>query len=163
MKILFLCTHNSCRSILSEALFNHVAPKGWTAYSAGSFPSGKVNPLTLDALTRAGVSTAGLRSKSSDEFENLEPDIVITVCDKAAGEACPLYLGRAVRAHWGLNDPSELAKGAVALNADQVAAAFDECIAIIRQRINTMLTLPLEVLALNRDQLQAALNGIGEL
>ena len=163
MKILFLCTHNSCRSILSEALFNHIAPKGWTAYSAGSFPSGEVNPLTLEALVRAGVSTAGLRSKSSDEFEHLEPDIVITVCDKAAGEACPLYLGRAVRAHWGLNDPSELARGDAALNADQVATAFDECVAIIRQRIDTMLALPLEVLALNRDQLQAALNGIGEL
>lgn len=163
MKILFLCTHNSCRSILSEALFNHMAPKGCTAYSAGSFPSGEVNPLTLDALVRAGVSTTGLRSKSSDEFEDLEPDIVITVCDKAAGEACPLYLGRAVRAHWGLNDPSELARGDAALNADQVATAFDECVAIIRQRIDTMLALPLEVLALNRDQLQAALNGIGEL
>lgn len=68
MKILFLCTHNSCRSILSEALFNHVAPRGWTAYSAGSFPSGEINPLTLEALTRAGISTTGLRSKSSDEL-----------------------------------------------------------------------------------------------
>jgi arsenate reductase len=163
MKILFLCTHNSCRSILSEALFNHMAPKGCTAYSAGSFPSGEVNPLTLEALIRAGVSTAGFRSKSSDEFEHLEPDIVITVCDKAAGEACPLYLGRAVRAHWGLNDPSELARGDAALNTDEVATAFDECMEIIRQRIDTMLALPLEVLALNRDQLQAALNGIGEL
>lgn len=163
MKVLFLCTHNSCRSILSEALFNHLAPKGWEAYSAGSFPSGEVNPLTLAALTRAGVSTAGLRSKSSDEFETLEPDIVITVCDKAAGEACPLYLGRAVRAHWGLNDPSELARGTSALSAGQVEAAFDECMSIIRKRINAMLALPLEVIALNRDQLQAALNGIGEL
>src|SRR5690606_37171126 len=142
---------------------NHWAPKGWTAYSAGSFPSGEVNPLTLEALARAGISTAGLRSKSSDEFEHLEPDIIITVCDKAAGEACPLYLGRAIRAHWGLNDPSEFAKGAAALDADQVVAAFDGCMAIIRQRINTMLALPLEALALNRDQLQAALNGIGEL
>ena len=163
MKVLFLCTHNSCRSILSEALFNHLAPKGWTAYSAGSFPSGEVNPLTLEALTRAGISTTGLRSKSSDEFEQLEPDIVITVCDKAAGEACPLYLGRALRAHWGLNDQSELARGETKLDADQINAAFDACMEIIRERINTMLVLPLDVMALDRNQLQAALNGIGEL
>jgi Protein-tyrosine-phosphatase len=121
VKVLFLCTHNSCRSILSEALFNHLAPKGWTAYS------------------------------------------VITVCDKAAGEACPLYLGRALRAHWGLNDPSELARGETKLDADQINAAFDACMEIIRERINTMLVLPLDVMALDRNQLQAALNGIGEL
>lgn len=163
MKVLFLCTHNSCRSILSEALFNHLAPAGSTAYSAGSFPSGEVNPLTLMALTRVGVSTAALRSKSSDEFEQLEPDIVITVCDKAAGEACPLYLGRAVRAHWGLSDPSELARGEPALDADQINAAFDACMAKIRQRITALLALSMDVIALDPNQLQAALNSIGEL
>lgn len=162
MKILFLCTHNSCRSILSEALFNHVAPEGFTAYSAGSFPSGQVNPLSIEALTRAGVSTAGLHSKSSDVFEKLTPNVVITVCDKAAGEACPLYLGSAIRTHWGLNDPSELARDC-ALSEEYINAAFDECVAKIQQRISSMLALPLNDLLLDKAQLQAALDGIGKL
>jgi arsenate reductase len=162
MKILFLCTHNSCRSILSEALFNHMAPEGCSAYSAGSFPSGQVNPLSIKALMRAGVSTAGLHSKSSDVFKQLAPDIVITVCDKAAGEACPLYLGRAIHAHWGLGDPSDLGRDPTVAE-DQVNAAFDACVAIIQQRISALLALPLSVLFLDKAQLQAALDGIGKL
>lgn len=162
MKILFLCTHNSCRSILSEALFNHVAPEGFTGYSAGSFPSGQVNPLSLQALARAGVSAVGLHSKSSDVFEQLAPDIVITVCDKAAGEACPLYLGSAIRAHWGLSDPSELARDNT-LSEEYINAAFDVCVAKIQQRISALLALPLNALFLDKVQMQVALDGIGEL
>lgn len=162
MKILFLCTHNSCRSILSEAVFNHIAPEGFIAYSAGSFPSGQVNPLSIEALKRAGVSTEGLYSKSSDVFEQLAPDLVITVCDKAAGEACPLYLGSATRTHWGLSDPSELARDST-LNKEQINAAFDECVAKTQQRIAALLALPLSILFLDKAQLQAALDGIGKL
>ena len=101
MKVLFLCTANSCRSILSEAVFNHLAPAGMKAYSAGSQPKGDVHPLSITALQRAGISTEGLSSKSSDAHAELAPDFVITVCDKAAGEACPVFFGPAVKAHWG--------------------------------------------------------------
>ena len=160
MKILFLCTHNSCRSILSEALFNHIAPEGFIAYSAGSFPSGQVNPLTLEALKRAGVSTLGLRSKSSDEFEYLAPDIVITVCDKAAGESCPLYFGKALRAHWGLADPSQLHSDAQALNSIVITQAFDTTVDIIKTRLALFFKLPLE--SLSSAQLQAALLQISQ-
>ncbi|MCF5667754.1 arsenate reductase ArsC, partial [Pseudomonas marginalis] len=87
MKVLFMCTHNSCRSILSEALFNHLASEGVEAVSSGSFPSGRVNQRALQTLEAAGISTAGLSSKASDIFEGSPPDIVVTVCDRAAGEA----------------------------------------------------------------------------
>lgn len=93
MKILFLCTANSCRSILCEAMFNHLAPAEMHSYSAGSQPKGEVHPLSLKTLNKAGVSTAGLYSKSSEVHENLAPDFVITVCDKAAGDACPVFSG----------------------------------------------------------------------
>ncbi|PFG10474.1 low molecular weight phosphotyrosine protein phosphatase [Marinobacter sp. LV10MA510-1] len=91
MQILFMCTHNSCRSILSEALFNHLAPAGMTAVSSGSWPSGQVNVRALKTLEAACISTDGLTSKASDVFEHSPPDIVITVCDRAAGEACPVF------------------------------------------------------------------------
>lgn len=87
MKVLFMCTHNSCRSILSEAVFNHLAPEGMEAVSSGSFPSGRVNTRAIQTLKAAGIPTDGLSSKASDAFEESPPDIVITVCDRAAGEA----------------------------------------------------------------------------
>ncbi len=87
MRVLFMCTANSCRSILSEALFNHLAPAGFEAISSGSFPKGQVLPRSLSTLEQAGISTAGLSSKGNDAFEGNPPDIVITVCDRAAGEA----------------------------------------------------------------------------
>ena len=108
MKFLFLCTGNSCRSILSEVLFNSRAPENWKAYSAGSKPSGQVHPLTIETLENLNLSTEGLWSKTIDDCEQYQPDVVITVCDSAAQEACPLYLGGAIKAHWGLADPSHL-------------------------------------------------------
>ena len=90
MRVLFMCTANSCRSILSEAMFNHLAPQGFEAISAGSFPAGQVLPASLTTLQEAGIATDGLYSKGNDAFQNNPPDIVITVCDKAAGEACPV-------------------------------------------------------------------------
>nr|WP_324257227.1 arsenate reductase ArsC [Cellvibrio fontiphilus] len=158
MKILFLCTHNSCRSILSEAIFNHLSSSEHKAFSAGSFPSGRVNSLAIAALSQAGINTDGLSSKSTDDLRQLNPDLVITVCDKAAGEACPLYFGEALRAHWNLQDPSALV-GSEA----EVQAAFTACMDKIHERISLFLSLPLGTLALDPQQLQAALNGIGEL
>ena len=108
MRVLFMCTANSCRSILSEAMFNHLAPQGFQAISAGSFPKGQVLPRSLTTLQEAGIAIDGLSSKGNDAFEANPPDIVITVCDKAAGEACPVYFGPALKAHWGLEDPSEV-------------------------------------------------------
>lgn len=108
MRVLFMCTANSCRSILSEAMFNHLAPQGFQAISAGSFPKGQVLPRSLVTLQEAGIAIDGLSSKGNDAFEANPPDIVITVCDKAAGETCPVYFGPALKAHWGLEDPSEV-------------------------------------------------------
>ncbi|MCQ4295346.1 arsenate reductase ArsC [Pseudomonas stutzeri] len=138
MKILFLCTANSCRSILAEALFNHLAPAGLRGFSAGSEPRAEINPLTLEALARAGISADGLYSKSSDAHQVLNPDFVITVCDKAAGEACPVYFGPATKAHWGLADPSESVG-----SLEEVEAAFDATLASLKRRIAAFLALPL--------------------
>lgn len=156
MKILFLCTANSCRSILSEAVFNSMAPAGMTAYSAGSHPKGTIHPLSLKTLHKAGISSDGLSSKSIDSHESLNPDLVITVCDKAAGDACPLFFGPAMKAHWGLADPSEL-QGTEA----EVSAAFDRTLAIIRARTQAFLELPLR--QLSDDQLRKELARIATL
>ena len=154
MKILFLCTANSCRSILSEAVFNDMAPAGFSAFSGGSQPKGEVHPLSLRALERAGVAAEGLFSKSSAAHEHLAPDVVITVCDKAAGEACPVFFGPALKSHWGLADPSELVG-----SAEQVEAAFDHTLAIIRTRIQRFLALPFERLSPERLKAELALIG----
>ena len=105
MNVLFLCTGNSCRSILAEATFNHLAPEGWHAMSAGGHPSGTVHSRSLDLLAREGIPTEGLHSKSWDNLPHT-PDIVITVCANAAGETCPAYLGPVLRSHWGVEDPA---------------------------------------------------------
>ncbi|HBZ95896.1 MULTISPECIES: arsenate reductase ArsC [unclassified Pseudomonas] len=156
MKVLFMCTANSCRSILSEALFNHIAPPGYQAVSSGSFPRGQVLPRSLSTLEAAGISTAGLSSKGNEAFEDSPPDIVITVCDKAAGEACPVYFGPALKAHWGLEDPSH-----VEGDETTIDAAFHATLAHIERRCRAFLALPLR--NLSRAELQQALNQIGEL
>ena len=138
MKILFLCTANSCRSILAETLFNHLAPAGMRAFSAGSEPRGEINPLTLEALARAGIAADGLYSKSSDAHQALNPDFVITVCYKAAGEACPVYFGPATKAHWGLVDPSESVG-----SPEEIKAAFDATLVRLKLRFTAFLALPL--------------------
>ncbi|QXI49538.1 arsenate reductase ArsC [Pseudomonas anuradhapurensis] len=156
MRVLFMCTANSCRSILSEALFNHMAPAGFEAISAGSFPRGQVLPRSLTTLQRAGIATEGLSSKGNDAFAGNPPDIVITVCDKAAGEACPVYFGAALKAHWGLEDPSEV-QGDETL----VDAAFRATLAHIQERCEAFFSLPFA--SLDRDGLQKALDRIGAL
>ena len=137
MKVLFMCTANSCRSILSEAVFNHLAPPGFEAISSGSFPKGQVLPRSLSTLQAAGIRTEGLYSKGNDAFEGSPPDVVITVCDKAAGEACPVYFGPAVKAHWGLEDPSD-----VQGDETNIQAAFDATLATIATRCRAFFALP---------------------
>lgn len=149
MRVLFMCTANSCRSILCEAMFNHLAPAGFEALSAGSFPRGQVLPRSLLTLQQAGISTAGLSSKGNEAFAANPPDIVITVCDKAAGEACPVFFGPALKAHWGLADPSEQPG-----NDDEVEANFHHALARIERRCRAFFALPfsqLDAHALKRE------------
>ncbi|MBD9512856.1 arsenate reductase ArsC [Pseudomonas sp. PDM22] len=156
MRVLFMCTANSCRSILSEALFNHLAPEGFEAISSGSFPKGQVLPRSLTTLQQAGISIEGLSSKGNDSFERNPPDIVITVCDKAAGEACPVYFGPALKSHWGLADPSD-----VVGDEGTIAAAFRATLTRIEQRCQAFFALPFDTLS--RDELKRELDRIGTL
>lgn len=156
MKVLFMCTHNSCRSILSEAVFNHLAPEGMEAVSSGSFPSGRVDTRAIQTLKAAGIPAEGLCSKASDAFEGSPPDIVITVCDRAAGEACPIFFGPTLKAHWGLADPSE-ATGSDA----QIEAAFQQTLSKIQERVNAFISLPISTLS--EEDLKAELTRIGTL
>jgi arsenate reductase len=157
MNVLFLCTGNSCRSILAEATFNHLAPEGWRAISAGSQPTGKVHPRSLALLAREGIATGGLSSKSWDGLP-VAPDIVVTVCASAAGETCPAYLGPAVRSHWGVDDPAK-ATGTDA----EIDAAFERAYRILRARIEAFLALPLDELTGDRERLKRELDRIGSL
>lgn len=157
MNILFLCTGNSCRSILGEAIFNHFAPDGWKAMSAGSQPTGKVHPRVLALLAREGMSTAGYHSKSWDDLP-VTPDIVITVCSSAAGETCPAYLGPVLRTHWGVEEPAHVA----GTNAE-IEAAFLAAYQILRARIEAFLALPLNELQQDRGRLKAEMDRIGAL
>jgi arsenate reductase (thioredoxin) len=143
LNVLFLCTHNSARSILAEALLNHLGQGRFRAYSAGSSPreNQQPNPLALQVLHAAGISTEGLYSKSWDEFGKPDAphmDLVITVCDNAAGEVCPYWPGQPATAHWGYPDPSE-APGDDA----QKLEAFRQTLYAIRRRLELLVNLPL--------------------
>jgi len=157
MNVLFLCTGNSCRSILGEATFNHLAPAGWKAMSAGSKPTGQVHPRSLALLAREGISTEGYVSKSWDNLP-ATPDIVITVCASAAGETCPAYLGPVLRTHWGVEDPAH-ATG----TDEEIDAAFMTAYRILRARIEAFLALPLETLAQDKQKFKDELDRIGSL
>ncbi|MDO9402931.1 MAG: arsenate reductase ArsC [Polaromonas sp.] len=142
LNVLFLCTHNSARSILAEAMLNHLGNGRFKAYSAGSSPreNQQPNPLSLDVLRRAGVSTEGLRSKTWDEFAAPDAphmDLVITVCDNAAGEVCPYWPGQPATAHWGYADPSEV-EGSI----EEKEAAFRATLLAIRRRLELLVNLP---------------------
>jgi arsenate reductase len=157
LNVLFLCTGNSCRSVLAEATFNALAPAGMRAMSAGSQPTGRVHPRTLALLAREGISTAGCHSKSWDSLP-VAPEIVITVCAGAAGETCPAYLGTALRAHWGVEDPAR-ATGSDA----EIEAAFVTAYRILRARIEAFLALPLAELEGDPPRLKAELDRVGTL
>ncbi|MFZ6874029.1 arsenate reductase ArsC [Undibacterium sp. Di27W] len=157
MNILFLCTGNSCRSILAEATFNHLAPTGWRAMSAGSKPTGEIHPRSLALLAREAIATEVYASKSWVHLP-ATPDIVITVCASAAGETCPAYLGSVLRTHWGVADPAH-ASG----TDEEIDAAFMTAYRILRTRIETMLALPLDTLVQDRQKLKITLDQIGEI
>jgi arsenate reductase len=157
MNVLFLCTGNSARSIMAEALLNTLGKGRFRAFSAGSFPTGKVNPNTFPVLQSLGCDPADFRSKSWDEFAapGAPPlDLIFTVCDNAAGEVCPVWPGRPVTAHWGIPDPAA-ATGSPA----EVALAFREAARLLRNRIELLLALPLE--KLDRLTLKTRLDEIG--
>jgi arsenate reductase len=138
--VLFLCTGNSARSVLAEVLMNHLSRGRFNAYSAGSHPNGTVNPLTIETLEGFGLPTAGLRSKSWDEFAQpgaAPIDFIFTVCDNAAGESCPIWPGKPVTAHWGVADPA-----AVEGSEEQKRAAFRDAATVLRRRIELLLALP---------------------
>jgi len=155
MNVLFLCTGNSCRSILAEATFNHLAPAGWKAISAGSQPTGKVHPRALALLEKEDIATTGSTSKSWDNLPVI-PDIVITVCANAAGETCPAYPGPVLRSHWGVDDPAH-----VSGTDDEIDAAFMTAYRILRIRIAAFLALPLAALTEDRRKLKTELDRIG--
>jgi len=142
--VLFLCTGNSARSILAEAILNHKGGGNFTAYSAGSHPSGTVRPEALKQLELAHISIAGLRSKSWDEFAGADApkmDFVFTVCDNAAKEACPFWPGQPMTAHWGVSDPA-----AVKGTQEEIDRAFRDAFSILDRRISLFLSLPLGAL-----------------
>lgn len=154
MNVLFLCTGNSCRSILGEATFNHLAPAGWRGMSAGSKPTGQVHPRSLALLAREGIATEGYFSKSWEDLPQV-PDIVISVCGNAANETCPAYLGPVLRTHWGVEDPAH-ATG----SDEEIDAAFMTAYRILRARIEAFFALPLAELQQNPAQLKAEMDRI---
>lgn len=154
MKILYICTHNRCRSILSEAITNSIAGNVIDAKSAGSQPAGVVHPLSLQYLKQKGYFNDGLKSQSWNDFEDFHPDIVVTVCDSAAGEACPLYFGNSLKVHWGLIDPSK-----VEGDKSQIEQAFLACIDEISDRVHILKDIAAK--GLDKTELKAALTAAG--
>lgn len=156
MNVLFLCTGNSCRSILGEATFNHLAPEGWQAMSAGSNPTGQVHPRSLTLLSREGINTDGYFSKSWEDLSQV-PDIVISVCGNAANEPCPVYLGPVLRTHWGVEDPAH-ATG----TDEEIDAAFMTAYRILRDRIEAFFALPLTELQQDKAKLKVEMDRIAD-
>ncbi len=155
--VLFLCTGNSARSILAEALVNHWGRGRFRGYSAGSYPSGRVHPCALALLAEMRIPATGARSKSWDEFAapaSVEFDFVITVCDQAAGETCPVWPGRPMTAHWGVEDPA-----AVTGSEAQKTLAFRRAFRALEHRIRIFVNLP--IATLDRMRLQRRLDEIG--
>lgn len=157
--VLFLCTGNSARSIMAEAILNVLGQGRFRAYSAGSHPSGQVQPMARELAEAIGFDASQMRSKNWDEFAvegAPEMDIVITVCDNAAGEACPVWLGHPALAHWGVPDPV-----AAAGDEEDRRRAYTAAFATLRRRIELLLSLPLQ--SLDRLSAQAKLGEIGRV
>ena len=157
-KVLFVCTGNSARSIIAEAIMNNEARGRFKAYSAGSHPTGKVNPFALEALRDLRIPTDGFRSKSWEEFsrpDSPQLDFVFTVCDQAAGEQCPFWPGQPMTAHWGLPDPAAFEGG-----DDEKRKRFRDTAVTLKRRIDLMLSLPIE--SLDSMSLQHEIKDIGK-
>jgi arsenate reductase len=133
MNMLYICTHNRCRSILSEAITNHLGQGRIKAFSAGSQPCGEVHPMSIRYLEESGIATDGLQSKSWDAFETDQPEVVVTVCDSAASESCPVWFGDTVKVHWGLPDPSKL-EG----SEEEIREAFYRVMETIERRVRAL-------------------------
>lgn len=160
LNVLFLCTHNSARSILAEAILNHIGQGRFKAYSAGSSPreNQQPNPLGLQVLKSAGIATDGLRSKTWDEFggpDAPQMDLVITVCDNAAGEVCPYWPGQPATAHWGYADPS----AAVGAETEKLEA-FRQTLYALKRRLDILISVPQE--KLDRALLQRTIRGLAK-
>lgn len=154
--VLFLCTGNSARSILGEAVMNKLGKGRFKAWSAGSFPKGEVHPMALSVLNGMGFDTNGMRSKSWDEFSKPgapEFDFIFTVCDNAAGESCPVWLGHPMTAHWGIEDPA-------AIEGEEQRDAFLQALRYLTNRISLFLTLPIE--SIDAMAMKQKLKEIGE-
>jgi arsenate reductase len=159
LNVLFLCTGNSARSILAEAILNHVGKGRFNAFSAGSHPTGTVNPFVLELLKQQGLPTEGLRSKGWDEFAGPDApglDFVFTVCDNAAGEVCPVWPGQPMTAHWGIEDPA-----ATEGSDEAKRRAVSMASRMLNRRIAIFASLPLA--KLDTLSLQNQLNAIGDL
>ncbi len=157
--VLFICTGNSARSIMAEAILNQQGAGRFRSYSAGSHPTGAVNPYAIDLLERNRFKTEGLRSKNWNEFAAADAphmDFVLTVCDKAAGEVCPVWPGQPVSAHWGVEDPA-----AVKGSAETIQRAFNECFIVLNRRIALLTVLPID--KLDQLALKKELVGIGQV
>ncbi|MAM40410.1 MAG: ArsR family transcriptional regulator [Erythrobacter sp.] len=154
--VLFLCTGNSARSILSEAIMNKLGEGRFRAYSAGSQPKGDVHPMALSVLSNLGFDTAEMRSKSWDEFAALDApkfDFIFTVCDNAAGEACPVWIGHPLTAHWGIEDPA-------AVEGEGQREAFLQALRFLQNRISLFLALP--IASLDEMAMRSKLKEIGQ-
>ena len=156
--VLFLCTGNSARSIMAEAILNYKGRPNFTAYSAGSQPAGRVRPEAVREIERAHLPTNGLRSKSWDEFARPgapEMNFVFTVCDNAAKEVCPVWPGQPMTAHWGIPDPA-----AVTGSPDEIERAYREAFFMLERRISLLLCLP--IASLDRLSIQKEIDKIGQ-
>ena len=156
--ILFLCTGNSARSILAEAIVNHFFGDNFVAYSAGSHPTGAVNPNSIALLENLNIDTKFARSKDWNEFaasDSPKMDFVITVCDNAAGETCPVWIGQPMNAHWGVEDPAN-----VEGSKPEIATAFNEAYRMLKNRITAFASLP--IVSLDKMSLQTKMNEIGK-
>ncbi len=150
MHFLFLCTGNSCRSIMAEAIFRHLAPSEFSVQSAGSNPTGFIHPKALETLKTHGISIENLSSKSWDNLKPT-PEVIITLCASAHGETCPSYIGQVVRSHWGMEDPAK---------AHDLDAAFAESFTILQERIQKFLSFPLHEMQDNTEKLKQYLNSV---
>ena len=157
MKLLFLCTHNACRSVLAESIARHIGGGLWQVASAGSHPAGQVHPDTLSVLTEKHLPLDGLQSKNWDDVSGFNPDIVITVCDQAAGESCPVWFGRAIKAHWGLPDPTKEA------DADRKRQRFKQVISTLEARLQRLADFVRQEPNATSEQLHATLKQLEEL
>jgi len=156
MKLLFICTHNRCRSILAEAITNHLSCNRFFAASAGSQPSGEIHPNTIKCLENRGIETLSLKSQSWDDYADLNPDAILYMCDNAANEPCPIWARDSIRIDWGVADPSKV-RG----TEDYITQAFASTADIIESRIKRLLELNFE--AMDTKNLTRTLTDIGTL